>query len=149
MRVIMLKDVKGVGKKDQIVTVKDGYALNFLFPKGLAVQESKRSVEILSEQQADRARLDAENKAKAQEIALRLENITLEFFANAGEDGRMFGTISTKQVALKLKEEFDIEIDKRKIISKVAVDRLGYTTLEVELYKGVIGKIRVHVSENK
>ena len=61
----------------------------------------------------------------------------------------MFGTISTKQVALKLKEEFDIEIDKRKIISKVAVDRLGYTTLEVELYKGVIGKIRVHVSENK
>ena len=77
MRVIMLKDVKGVGKKDQIVTVKDGYALNFLFPKGLAVQESKRSVEILSEQQADRARLDAENKAKAQEVALRLENITL------------------------------------------------------------------------
>ena len=61
----------------------------------------------------------------------------------------MFGTISTKQVALKLKEEFGIEIDKRKIISKVAVDRLGYTTLEVELYKGVIGKIRVHVSENK
>ena len=61
----------------------------------------------------------------------------------------MFGTISTKQVALKLKEEFNIEIDKRKIISKVAVDRLGYTTLEVELYKGVIGKIRVHVSENK
>ena len=61
----------------------------------------------------------------------------------------MFGTISTKQVALKLKEEFNIEIDKRKIISKVAVDRLGYTTLEVELYKGVIGNIRVHVSENK
>ena len=89
------------------------------------------------------------SEAKAQEIALRLENITLEFLANAGEDGRMFGTISTKQVALKLKEEFDIEIDKRKIISKVAVDRLGYTTLEVELYKGVIGKIRVHVSENK
>lgn len=145
----MLKDVKGVGKANQIIEVKDGYAINFLIPRGYAVQESKRSKEILAKQQEDKAKQDALDKANATEIANRLKDITLEFTANAGKDGKMFGAISTKQIEEELKKKFDIVIDKRKIISKVAVDRLGYTTLEVELYKGVIGAIRVHVTENK
>lgn len=149
MNVILLKDVKGIGKKGQIVSVKDGYGMNYLIPNGLAVMESKRSVEILEKQKADQAQKEAENKAKAEEIKKQLEKITVEFTANCGEDGRMFGTISTKQIEEQLKAKFNIEIDKRKIVTKIPVDRLGYTKLDIELYKGVIGTINVHVSEKK
>lgn len=149
MRVIMLKDVKGVGRANQIIEVKDGYASNFLIPRGLAVQESKRSKEILNKQQEAKAEKDALDKANAIKVKEELQNITLEFSANAGKDGKMFGAISTKQIENELKEKHNIIIDKRKIISKTAVDRLGYTRLDIELYKGVIGVINVHVSENK
>ena len=149
MRVILLKDVKGIGKKDQIVTVKDGYAANYLIPHGLAVAYSTKSVEILDKQQADareQVRLDT---LKAEEVAKQLESITLEFEAACGADSRMFGSISTKQIEQELKAKYGITIDKRKFIDKVAVDRLGYTKLRIELYKGVVGVVNVHVSEKK
>ena len=149
MKVIFIKDVKGQGKAGDIKDVKDGYGQNFLIRNGYAVSYSKRSKEILAKQQEDKAKQDALDKASAVEIANKLKDITVEFSANAGKDGKMFGAISTKQIEEELKKTFNITIDKRKIISKIAVDRLGYTTLEVELYKGVIGTIRVHVSENK
>ncbi len=149
MRVILLKDVKGLGKANQIIEVKDGYANNFLLPRNLAVVESKRSVEILNKQKEDKAKDEALKKQEAIDIAEKLKNIVVEFGANAGKDGKMFGAISTKQIEEELKNRFSINIDKRKIISKISVDRLGYTTLDIELYKGVIGKITVHVSEKK
>lgn len=149
MNVILLKDVKGIGKKGQIVTLKDGYASNYIIPNGLGVKETKRSVEVLNKQNEEKALKDKNDKLAAQEIASKLENIVLEFEANVGEDGRMFGTISTKQVEEMLKNKYSISIDKRKIISKISIDRLGYTKLDIELYKGVIGKINVHVSEKK
>lgn len=149
MNVILLKDVKGIGKKGQIVTLKDGYASNYIIPNGLGVKETKRSVEVLNKQNEEKALKDKNDKLAAQEIANKLENIVLEFEANVGEDGRMFGTISTKQVEEMLKNKYSISIDKRKIISKISIDRLGYTKLDIELYKGVIGKINVHVSEKK
>lgn len=147
MRVILLKDVKGIGKKDQTVNVKDGYATNYLIPHGLAVIESKGSIEVLKEQQADKAAKDAQDKKEAEEVALKLKDIVLEFKANCGADGKMFGTISNKQIEQELKDKHNIVIDKRHIISKVAVDRLGYTKLDIELYKGVVGQITVHVSQ--
>ncbi len=149
MKVILLQDVKGVGKKSEIVNVKDGYAANFLIPRNLAVAYSQTSLEILNQQKADekeQIRIATEN-AKA--LAEKLKTITVEFTANCGADGRMFGTISTKQIELELKNKFNIDIDKRKIISKTVVDRLGYTKLQIELYKGVVGEINVHVSEKK
>lgn len=149
MNVILLKDVKGIGKKGQIVTVKDGYGSNYLIPNGLGVQETKRSIEILNKQKEDEANKAALDKKNAEDIAKQLNGIVLEFSANVGEDGRMFGTISNKQVEEELKKVHQIEIDKRKIISKVAIDRIGYTTLDIELYKGVIGHIKVHVSERR
>ncbi len=149
MRVILLKDVKGLGKANQIIEVKDGYANNFLLPRNLAVIESKRSIEILDKQKADKAKEEALKKQEALETVDKLKDIVVEFSANAGKDGKMFGAISTKQIEEELKNKFSINIDKRKIISKVSVDRLGYTTLEIELYKGVVGKITVHVSEKK
>ena len=149
MKVILLKDVKGIGKKDQIVTVKDGYGSNYLIPNGLAVMHSQKSVEILGQQKADAAEQVRLATLKAQEVAKQLEGITLEFEAACGADSRMFGSISTKQIEQELKNKYSIEIDKRKFIDKTAVDRLGYTKLKIELYKGVFGTVNVHVSEKR
>ena len=149
MKVILLKDVKGIGKKDQIVSVKDGYGANYLIPNGLAVMHSQKSVEVLNQQKADAAEQVRLATIKAKEVAKQLESITLEFSAACGADGKMFGSISTKQIEQELKAKHNIEIDKRKFVDKIAVDRLGYTKLNIELYKGVVGVVTVHVSEKK
>ena len=149
MKVILLKDVKGVGKKQEIVNVKDGYGANYLIPHGLAVMYSEKSLEILNNQKADQAAEIAKNTEFAKEIAAKLKDIVLEFTANSGAGGRMFGTISSKQIAAELEEKHGIQIDKRKFVNKTVVDSFGYTKLQIELYKGVIGEINVHVVENK
>lgn len=149
MKVILLKDVKGVGKKQEIVNVKDGYGANYLIPHGLAVMYSEKSLEILNNQKADEAAEIAKNIAKAKDIAAKLKDIVLEFTANSGSGGRMFGTISSKQIAEELQAKHSIEIDKRKFVNKTVVDSFGYTKLQIELYKGVIGEINVHVTESK
>lgn len=149
MKVILLKDVKGVGKKQEIVNVKDGYGANYLIPHGLAVMYSEKSLEILENQKADQAAEVAKNIANAKDVAAKLNDITLEFTANSGTGGRMFGTISSKQIAAELQSKYGIEIDKRKFVNKTTVDAFGYTKLQIELYKGVIGEINVHVTESK
>lgn len=147
MKVILLKDVKGIGKKSEIVNVKDGYASNYLIPQGLAIMQSEKALEILGEQKKAEAENIEKMKQKAREIAAKLEKITVEFEAKGSGDGRMFGTISTKQIAEELKAKFDIEIDKRKFVEKMSVDHFGYSKLKIELYKGIIGTITVHVNE--
>ena len=149
MEVILLKDVKGIGKAGQTVNVKDGYAANYLIPHKLAVKLTARSQEVLDQQNADKEAKRQENIRIAKEIAKKLEGIVVEFIVNTGADGKMFGTISTKQIEEQLKNKYDIVIDKRKFIDKTAVDRLGYTKLEIELFKGVNGVVTVHVSEKK
>ena len=149
MKVILLKDVKGVGKKQEIVNVKDGYGANYLIPHGLAVMYSDKSLEILNNQKADEAAEIAKSIANAKEIAAKLKDITLEFTANSGSGGRMFGTISPKQIEAELLDKHGIKIDKRKFVNKTVVDCFGYTKLQIELYKGVIGEINVHVAEKK
>ena len=149
MKVILLKDVKGVGKKQEIVNVKDGYGANYLIPHGLAVMYSDKSLEILNSQKADEAAEIAKSIANAKEIAVKLKDITLEFTANSGSGGRMFGTISPKQIEAELLDKHGIKIDKRKFVNKTVVDCFGYTKLQIELYKGVIGEINVHVAEKK
>ncbi len=145
MKVILLADVKKLGKKDQTIEVSDGYAVNFLFPRHLAVQVTKRSVEVLENQQEEARENAAKMKAAAQELAKKLEGITLEFKVKTGREGKLFGAISLKQVADELNKQFNIEIDKRKFLDKGPLDILGYHQLSVELYKGVIGKVNVHL----
>lgn len=147
MRVILLQDVKNVGKKGQIVDVSDGYANNFIIPRRLGVKATERSTEILNNQIADAKQKDAENKAAAEEVASKLSSITLEFQATAGKDGRMFGSISSKQVVEELKNKYGIVVDKRKFVNNDTANVFGTTNFKVELYKGVIGTIKVHVSE--
>ena len=144
MKVILLADVKKVGKKDQTVEVSDGYANNFLFPRKLAVPLSKKSAEVLENQQEERKELAAKMKADAEALAKKLEGITLSFKVKTGREGKLFGAVSLKQVAEELAKQ-GIEIDKRKFIDKGPLDELGYHHISVELYKGVIGKVHVEI----
>ena len=144
MKVILLADVKKVGKKDQTVEVSDGYANNFLFPRKLAVPLSKKSAEVLENQQEERKELAAKMKADADALAKKLEGIVLTFKVKTGREGKLFGAVSLKQVAEELAKQ-GIEIDKRKFIDKGPLDELGYHHISVELYKGVIGKVHVEI----
>lgn len=149
MEVILLNDVKGIGKKGETKTVNDGYANNFLIPKKLAVRKTEESLKVL-EKQNEQKRLEEEaKKAEALKNKELLESITLEFKAKKQAKGQMAGSISTKEVEAKLKNEHGIIIDKRKFVEKYPINAFGYTNLKIELYKGVIGVIRVHVSEEE
>ena len=149
MEVILLKDVKNVGKKDQIVSVSDGYANNYLFKNKLAVPVSKKSMEVLGNQQ-ENARIAEENKKKeAEALVIKLKDITLEFTLSVGKDSRPFGSISLKQVEEELANKYGIHIDKRKFLDKGNLGDLGMHILRIELYKGVIGEVKVHISERK
>ena len=146
MEVILLADVKNVGKKNQTVNVSDGYANNFLLKNKLAVPVSKKSVEIL-ENQKENARIAEENaKNDALKLVETLKGITLEFTAKTGKDSKLFGSISLKQVEEEMKVKHGITIDKRKFIDKGPLDMLGVHILRIELHKGVVGEVRVHIS---
>ena len=149
MKVILLQDVKNVGKKDQVVEVSQGYGANFLIKKGLAVMYTSHSRDILNKQQQERQEEENKRKADAQTVSEKLKTITLEFTAQSSKDGRMIGTISTKQICEEMMSRYNIEIDKRKFIDKFLVNAFGFTRLKVEIYKGVTGIINVHVSEKK
>ena len=137
MKVILLSDVKKLGKKGDIVEVSDGYGRNFLLNKNLAVMATKKSMEILDEQNLQH---DLEEKKQ-------LAKITLEFHVKTGEGGRVFGSVSTKQIVAQLHEKYGIHVDKRKVIDNDAITSLGYTDVKVDLYRNkVIGTIRVHVN---
>lgn len=148
MKVILLSDVKKQGKKGDIIEVADGYARNFLFKQKLAVEATKKSMEILDEQNLQHTLEEKQLEANAEELKKRLEKITLEFKMKSGNGGRVFGSVSTKQIAEQLLKEHDIKIDKRKVVDTAAITSLGYSEIKVDLYKNkVIGIIRVHVSE--
>ena len=147
MKVILLKDVKKLGKKDAIIEVSDGYASNYLFPNKLAVPVTNKSKEILSKQQED-ARIAEENAKKdAQKLAERLEQIEVLFKTKVGKEGKMFGSISLKQIEEEMLNQHGIQIDKRKFIDKGPLDSLGIYRLKIELHKGVVGIIKVHIVE--
>ncbi len=147
MKVILLNDVKKVGKKGQVVEVSDGYGANYLIPNKLAVKVTKTSLDIKQKQDDDHALKQQELKKEAEELKVKMEKLTLELKAKVGKDGKMFGAISPKLIVEEYKKQFDIELDKRKFIDYQNISTLGYTKVKIELYKNVIGIIIVHVSE--
>ena len=147
MKVILLQDVKKVGKKDQTVEVSDGFATNYLFPRKLAVQLTKKSNEVLSNQQEERRLEDENNRKNAMLIKEKLKDIVVEFDVKAGSGDKIFGSVSFKQIEETMKEEYGIIIDKRKFVDKTQLDHLGYYQLKIDLYKGVIGIVNVHLRE--
>lgn len=147
MKVIFLKDVKGKGKKGEVKNVADGYAQNFLIKQGLAVEANNSNVSSLNAQKKKEEKVAAQELEDAKKLKETLEKITVEFSTKAGEGGRLFGSITSKQIAEELKKNHDIKIDKRKIELDDAIRTLGYTKVQVKLHTEVAATLNVHVKE--
>ncbi|KAA0566084.1 50S ribosomal protein L9 [Rossellomorea aquimaris] len=147
MKVIFLKDVKGKGKKGEVKNVADGYAHNFLLKKGLAVEATNANMGQLEGQKKKEEQLAQEELEEAKRLKATLEEITVEMKAKSGEGGRLFGSITSKQIADALKKAHDIKIDKRKIEMNDAIRALGYTNVPVKLHTDVSATLKVHVTE--
>ena len=146
MKVVLLADVKGQGKKDQIVDVSDGYARNFLFPKKLAIPADSKAVnEIKNKESSKQHKLDVE-KANAIDIAKKLESIVVVFEYAAGPDKKLYGSVTAKDIAEELKKKHNIDIDKRKITLAEPIKSFGDFKADVKLYTDVSGKINVRVT---
>lgn len=145
MRVILLADVAKLGKKGDIKDVADGYGRNFLIARGLAVLESEGSKKVLAKQNEDAKILDEKNRKQAQELSKLLETKTLTFPVKAN-NGRVSGSVSSKQIEEALKKQ-GITIDKRKIKDSEPLNNLGTYDVKIELYKDVIGTIKVRLVE--
>ncbi len=144
MKVLLLADVKGQGKKDQIVEVSDGYARNFLFPKKLAIPADSQAVNIIKNKEASQAYRVETEKAAAREIAAKLETVVVKIEAGAGSDDRLYGAVTSKDVVEALKAQHGIAIDKRKVTMEPA-KTLGKYTPTVKLYTDITATIHVHV----
>lgn len=142
MKVILLKDVKGQGKKDQIIDVSDGYANNFLFKNGLAVPETKKSREVLDQNLLDRHLKEEALVDSLEKIARELEKQTISFVVKTGKDDRVFGVVSTKQISDELKK-MGYSIDKKCIKLDHTLDSLGVHEVMVELHKRVVFPLKV------
>lgn len=145
MKVVFLKDVKGKGKKGEIKNVADGYAHNFLIKNGYAVEASKQALSQLEGQKKLEENAAAELQA-AKELKEKIEQLTVEIKAKSGEGGRLFGSVSTKQIAEALQKAHGIKIDKRKMESE-GIRSLGYSNIPVKLHNEVKATLKVHVVE--
>lgn len=147
MKVIFLKDVKGKGKKGDVKNVSDGYAQNFLLKQGLAVEASNTNVKTLEAQKNKEKLLAQEELEDAKELKVTVEKLTVELTAKAGEGGRLFGSITTKQIAEELQKKHNIKIDKRKMDLSEGIRSLGVTKVPVKLHPEVNATLTVHVKE--
>lgn len=147
MRVVFLKDVKGKGKKGEIKNVADGYAQNFLIKNGYAAEANAQAMSQLEGQKKLEAKNAAAELAAAQELKVKVEELTVELKAKSGEGGRLFGSVSSKQVADELQKTHGIKIDKRKMTLPDGIRALGFTNVPVKLHQDVSATLKVHVTE--
>ena len=147
MKVILLADVKGQGKKDQMIEVSDGYARNFLLPRKLAVVADNQAVNEMKNKEAARLHKIETERAEAVKTAEKLTAVQLTFAMGAGADGHLWGSVTAKDIAEKLQKEHGIAVDKRKIEMKESIKAYGSYQLDVRLYTEVTGRINVIVTE--
>lgn len=148
MKVILLQDVKSLGKKDQIVDVSDGYARNMLFPKKLGLEATPQNLNNLKLQKQNEAKKAKERLEEAKAFAEKLGELTVVVKMKAGEGGRAFGSVSSKEIAEEAKKQFGVEIDKKKIVLDDAIRNFGTYEFAVKLHPEVTAKMRVKVTEN-
>ncbi|NGM81966.1 50S ribosomal protein L9 [Paenibacillus sp. 7124] len=147
MKVIFIKDVKGQGKKGQIKEVSEGYATNFLLPRGMARPATEGNMKTLENQTAAEVRRKEQEKEEAQKLGEKLSDLSLTLKAKAGEGGRLFGAITSKQIAEALTKQNGITIDKRKIELDEPIRHLGTTQVQVKLHTEVKAVLKVQVTE--
>jgi large subunit ribosomal protein L9 len=145
MKVILKENIKGVGKKDEIINASDGYARNFLFPKNLAVEANAENLSKLKAKNESKEYQKEQEKEAAKKIADKMAKIQLKIQVKAGENGKIFGGVSSKEIAENLEKSYNIKIDKKKIDLKETIKTLGLRTVEIKLYEGVIGKLKIDV----
>lgn len=145
MKVILLKDVKSLGKKGELVNAKTGYARNFLIPKGDAIEATPGNLAKWKEEQKELEQEKQENYEEAMELKKKLESITVQLEGKAGEGGKLFGSITSLDIAEALKKQHKIDIDRRKIDLKDNIKTLGSKTIDVRVYTGVTANLKVNV----
>lgn len=145
MKVILKADVKGVGKKGEVINASTGYARNYLFPRNLAVEATEGSMKTLEKQRELEAQKRAEELEEAKKLAKKLEGMTVKIQVKAGENGKLFGSITSKDISESLKEQYSIDIDKKKIILSEPIKVAGGYTSEVKVYPEVSAKLKVMV----
>ena len=147
MKVILLCDVKGQGKKDQIVEVSDGYARNFLFPQKKAVPaDAKATNELKNKEEAKQFKINEDRKA-AQALADKINNVEIEIIMGHGADGRLYGSVTAKDIAEQLAKRVNADIDKRKIIMKEAIKAYGKHDVQLKILGDIVAKFIVYVHD--
>ena len=147
MKIILLQDVKSLGKKGEIVNVSDGYARNMILPKKLGVEANGKNLNDLKLQNQHAEKVAEENIAKAKELAQDLEDKIVEVKIKSGKDGKTFGSVSTKEIAAAVKEQLGLELDKKKMVLNDGIKALGTYEVTVKLHPKVTGTLRVKVTE--
>lgn len=147
MKVILLQDIRGKGKKGQMIEASDGYARNYLLPRKMAVEATADNVNTMKMNDKAKAEQMAREKAQAQETAEKLKDITVEIKAKSGNGGRLFGSITSQEIADALKKQANISIDKKKIVQDEPIKSFGDFTLKAKLGYEITATISVHVSE--
>lgn len=147
MKVILLCDVKGQGKKDQIVEVSDGYARNFLFPQKKAIPaDAKATNELKNKEESKQFKINEDRKA-AQALADKINNVEIEIVMGHGADGRLYGSVTAKDIAEELKKKLSIDVDKRKILLKESIRAYGKHEVQIKVHPEVIAKFIVYVHD--
>ena len=147
MQVVLLEDVKSLGKKGEIVNVNDGYARNFILKKKLGVEATAKNLNDLKLQKANAEKIAAEQLAAAKELAAKREGMSVTLTMKAGEGGKAFGSVSGKEIAAAAKDQLNLEIDKKKLVLPEAIKTFGNHEVPVKLHKDVTGKLTVKVVE--
>ena len=145
MKVILTQDIKGIGKKDEIINANDGYARNFLFPKKMAVEVNAQNMSLLQGRKDSANYKKEQKKENAINIKDKLSKIMLTIKVKAGENGKIFGSITSKEISTELKNQYKIEIDKKKIILKEPIKELGTVNIEIKIYEGITAALKVNV----
>ncbi len=147
MKVILLQDVKTLGKKDQIVDINDGYARNFVLPKKLGIEATAQNLNTLKLQKANAEKIALENLEKAKKTAEDLSKLTIVVKMKAGEGGRAFGSVSSKEIVEEARKQFGVEIEKKKVVLEDPIRTFGTYEFSVKLHPEVTAKMRVKVEE--
>ena len=145
MKVILKDNIKGVGKKNEVINASDGYARNFLFPKNLAVEANAENMSKLKAKQDSNAFKKSQEKEEAEKIAEKLSKILVKIKVKSGANGKIFGGVSSKEIAENLEKQYQIKVDKKKIDLKDTIKTLGTFNVDIKLFEGVIGKVKIDV----
>ena len=147
MKVILLDNIKGVGKKDEVINASDGYARNYLLPRKLAVEANAENMgKLKNKQDSAKHKKDVERE-KAEEIENKMKDITVVVKVKAGDNGRIFGGVTSKEISENLRQQFNIDVDKKKIVLNDTIKNLGVFNVSVKLFELIVGNLKVNVCQ--